>query len=312
MTQVTRRPSIADGSPAARSQAADRVRHRTVQAGRLEVPILEAGSGPLVLCLHGFPDHAASWAGLLDRLAQEGYWAVAPAQRGYWPEGAAPDGSYRASSTGQDVLALIEALGREQADLIGHDLGARAAYAAANLEAARVRKLVGMAVPYGPQLPAAWVADGDQQRRSWYMFFFQTAMAQAAVEFDDFALVDRLWREWSPGYELPETERAALKETLRAPGVVTEILGYYRQLFTPPPADEAAKAVEGRAGGAITVPSLYLHGADDNCMSVELSDGMEAVFKSGFERVVVPGAGHFLHLEQPETVADHILRFLHS
>ncbi|MET9452689.1 alpha/beta fold hydrolase [Streptomyces cinerochromogenes] len=293
------------------SQAAGRVRRRTVQAGGLEVPLLEAGSGPLVLCLHGFPDHAASWAGLLECLAREGYWAVAPAQRGYWPGGAAPDGSYRASSTGQDVLALIEALGREQADLIGHDLGARAAYAAANLGATRVRKLVGMAVPYGPQLRAAWVADGDQQRRSWYMFFFQTVMAQAAVELNDFALIDRLWREWSPGYELPETERAALKDTLRAPGVVNEILGYYRQLFTPP-ADEANRALEARASGAITVPSLYLHGADDNCMSVELSDGMEAVFTSGFERVVVPGAGHFLHLEQPKTVADHILGSLNS
>ncbi|MET8213087.1 alpha/beta hydrolase [Streptomyces sp. NPDC005373] len=90
---------------------------------------------------------------------------------------------------------------------------------------------------------------------------------------------------------------------------MTEILGYYRQLFTPP-ANEAAQALEARASGAITVPSLYLHGADDNCMSVELSDGMDAVFKNGFERVVVPRAGHFLHLEQPKPVADHILSFL--
>jgi pimeloyl-ACP methyl ester carboxylesterase len=311
MTQVTQRPPFVEGSSTGTSHGADRVRQRTVQAGRLEVPILEAGSGPLVLCLHGFPDHAASWAGLLDRLAREGYWAVAPAQRGYWPGGAAPDGSYRASATGQDVLTLIEVLGREQADLIGHDLGARAAYAAASLDATRVRKLVGMSVPYGPQLRTAWVVDGDQQRRSWYMFFFQTAMAEAAVEFDDFAFIDRLWREWSPGYELPDAERAALKETLRAPGVLTETLGYYRQLFTPP-ADERTQAAEARASGVITVPSLYLHGADDNCMSVELSDGMEAVFASGFERVVVPGAGHFLHLEQPKTVADHLLGFLNS
>jgi pimeloyl-ACP methyl ester carboxylesterase len=115
MTPVAQRPPFGEDSPARGSQATDRVRHRTVQAGGLEVPILEAGSGPLVVCLHGFPDHAASWAGILDRLAQEGYWAVAPAQRGYWPGGAAPDGSYRISSTGQDVLALIEALGREQA-----------------------------------------------------------------------------------------------------------------------------------------------------------------------------------------------------
>jgi len=248
---------------------------------------------------------------MLRRLAQNGYWAVAPAQRGYWPDGAAPDGSYRASATGQDTLDLVEALGRDRADLIGHDLGARAAYAAANLDARRVRKLVGMAVPYGPQLRTAWLADGDQQRRSWYMFFFQTALAEPAIAFNNFALIDRLWREWSPGYELPDAERSALKEALRAPGVVTETLGYYRQLFSPP-ADQTTQVLEERVSGAITVPSLYLHGANDNCMSVELSDGMGAAFKNGFERIVVPDAGHFLHLEQPETVTSHVLDFLKS
>ncbi len=59
----------------------------------LDFPVLEAGDGPLVLCLHGFPDHARSWIPLIERLAEEGYWAVAPAMRGFWPEGAAPDGS---------------------------------------------------------------------------------------------------------------------------------------------------------------------------------------------------------------------------
>lgn len=157
----------------------------------------------------------------------------------------------------------------------------------------------------------ALVTDGDQQRRSWYMFFFQTALAEAAVAHDDFAFIDRLWREWSPGYELPDAERAALKETLGAPGVLTEVLGYYRQLFTPP-ADEATQSLQARAFGAITVPSLYLHGADDNCFAVELSGGMDDLFTNGFERIVIPGAGHFPHVEQPKAVADRILGFLNS
>ena len=309
MTRVTQRPPFGEDSPAGGSQAADRVRRRTVRAGGLEVPILEAGSGPLVVLLHGFPDHAASWAGVLDRLAQEGYWAVAPAQRGYWPGGAAPDGSYNIVSTGQDVLTLIEALGRDEADVVGHDFGAAAAYAAATLDPKRVRKLVTMSGPPGRQLMNALVSDADQQRRSWYMFFFQTAMAEAAVAHNDFAFIDRLWREWSPGYELPDAERAAIKKTLGAPGVLTETLGYYRQLFTPP-ADEATQSLLARTFGAITVPSLYLHGADDNCFSVELSDGMDDLFTNGFERIVIPGAGHFPHVERPEAVADHILGFL--
>ncbi|KUL37294.1 alpha/beta fold hydrolase [Streptomyces regalis] len=67
-----------------------------------------------------------------------------------------------------------------------------------------------------------------------------------------------------------------------------------------------------RLRGAITAPSLYLHGADDNCFSVEVSDGMADLFTNGFERIVIPGAGHFPHLEQPKTVADHILGFLNG
>jgi pimeloyl-ACP methyl ester carboxylesterase len=288
----------------------DSISQRTVSANGLDFPVLEAGSGPLVLCLHGFPDHAQSWVPLLDRLAAEGYWAVAPSMRGFWPGGGAPDGSYRASATGTDVIALIAALGRDQADLIGHDFGARAAYSAANLEPARVRKLVGLAVPHGPQLSTAFVANGDQQRRSWYMFFFQTRLAEAAVPLNDFAFIDRLWREWSPSYILPAAERAALNEMLGQPGVLSQTLAYYRQLFAPPSADPAEQALETRANGVIQAPSLYLHGAEDGCMSADLSEGMEAVFKNGLQRVVLPGVGHFLHLEQPEEVAGRIIDFL--
>jgi pimeloyl-ACP methyl ester carboxylesterase len=284
---------------------------RTVRANGLDFPILEAGDGPLVLCLHGFPDHAQSWIPVLDRLARAGYWAVAPALRGYWVGGAAPDGSYRASATGQDVLALIEALRAEQAVLIGHDLGARAAYAAASLDAALVRKLVGLAVPYGKGLTTAFVADGDQQRRSWYMFFFQTRLAEMAIQLNDFAFLDRLWREWSPGYVPPASDRSALKEAFGQPGILSQALAYYRQLFTPPSLP-AAQALEALASRPIAVPTLYLHGAEDGCMSAQLSEGMEAMFTHGLERVVMPGVGHFLHLEQPDAVLDHILRFLKS
>src|SRR6267154_2543595 len=117
----------------------------------------------------------------------------------------------------------------DQVRLIGHEFGARAGYAAASLAPTRVRKLVGLAVPHGPQLGTAFVANGDQQRRSWYMFYFQTRLAEAAVPLNDFAFIDRLWREWSPSYILPAAERAALNEMLGQPGVLSQTLAYYRQ-----------------------------------------------------------------------------------
>jgi pimeloyl-ACP methyl ester carboxylesterase len=91
--------------------------------------------------------------------------------------------------------------------------------------------------------------------------------------------------------------------------VLTQALAYYRQLFTPP-SEADAQALEARASGPIAVPSLYLHGRDDGCMSAQLSEGMGAMFTNGLERVVMPGAGHFLHLEQPDAVLNHVLRFL--
>jgi pimeloyl-ACP methyl ester carboxylesterase len=103
----------------------------------------------------------------------------------------------------------------------------------------------------------------------------------------------------------------ALIETFKQPGVLPQTLAYYRQLFTPPPEAEA-QALEARANGPIAVPTLYLHGEEDGCMSARLSDDMAAAFTKGFERVVMPGVGHFLHLEKPEAVLGHILPFLKS
>ena len=78
-----------------------------------------------------------------------------------------------------------------------------AAYGAALAAPERVRKIVTAAVPYGPQVTAAFMTSYDQQRRSWYMFFFQTPFADAALPHDDFAFLERLWRDWSPGWKFP-------------------------------------------------------------------------------------------------------------
>lgn len=280
--------------------------HRKVSANGLDFPIIEAGEGPLALCLHGFPDHARSWTDLIEHLAASGFHAVAPAMRGYWQGGAAPDGAYQSWATGGDALALIEALGHERAHVIGHDWGAAAAYAAANMGPEKIDRLVTMAVPYGPQVGMAFLMDGDQQRRSWYMFFFQLGLSSMAVPLNDFAFIDRLWAEWSPGYAAPEADRAALKAMFAQPGVLDQALAYYRQLFnSTPPAGVSL-------GGPIATPTLYLHGVDDGCIGAALTQGMAAQFTGGFRLEMIEAAGHFLHLEQPAKVAALVTDFLRA
>jgi len=287
------------------------MRATTVPARGLVFHALEAGDGPLALCLHGFPDHPRSFRHQLPALAAAGFRAVAPFMRGYGPTGPAPDGRYQGAALALDVVALIEALGYEDAVVVGHDWGAVAAYGAALAAPSRVRKLVAAAVPYGPQFMGALTTDYDQQRRSWYMFFFQTPFADVAVPHDDFAFLARLWRDWSPGFTLPAAELAALKDTFRHPGCVEAALGYYRATFDPALQDSALADLQGRLMLApIEVPALYLHGRDDGCIGVGLVEGMAGFFPRGLRVETLPGAGHFLHQEQPEAVNRLLLDFL--
>src|SRR5690242_4333046 len=88
-------------------------RARTVRANDLEFGILEAGpaSGPLALCLHGFPDCAHTWRHLLPALADAGFHAIAPFMRGYAPTSIPADGEYGIGALAADAIALHEALG---------------------------------------------------------------------------------------------------------------------------------------------------------------------------------------------------------
>ena len=286
-------------------------REGEIRANGLRFPTLEAGDGPLVLCLHGFPDHPRSFRHQLPALAAAGFRAVAPFMRGYAATDIPEDGRFQSVVLAQDAIAMIEALGYQDAVVFGHDWGALAGYGAAILAPNRVSRLVTAAVPHGPNLLTAFMTSYDQQRRSWYMFFFQTAFADAAVAHDDFAFLERLWADWSPGWQWPREEMEALKATFRAPGVLEAALGYYRGTLNPERQDpNLAELQAGMSLSPITVPTMVLHGARDGCMGVDLLDGMEALFPAGLRKVVVSDAGHFLHQEQPEQVNRVVLDFL--
>jgi pimeloyl-ACP methyl ester carboxylesterase len=287
------------------------MREGVVQANGLRFHYLEAGSGPLVLCLHGFPDHARSFRHQLPALAAAGFRAVAPFMRGYAPTDAAPIGCYQTAAQGQDVVALIEALGAETAVVMGHDWGAVAGFAAAQLAPAKVAKLIALSVPHVAPLFGAFVTNPEQQRRSWYIFFFQQAMAEAAIAHDDFAFLERIWQDWSPGWKYPSEELTAVKDTFRRPGVLGATLGYYRSLFNTGLHDPKLTTLQA---ALFTVPigvsTLYFHGARDGCIGVELAREMDGMFAAGLRKVILDGAGHFIHQELPDKVNEEVLAFL--
>jgi len=271
---------------------------------------LEAGTGPLALCLHGFPDSAWGWRHLLPVLAEAGYHAVAPFQRGYAPTEVPADGRYQTAALALDACALHEALGGDgDAVLIGHDWGAMATYAAAAWQPDLWRRVVTAAVP-----PANSVASGfltyDQLRRSWYMFFFQSPLAEMVVQVDDLAFLDRLWADWSPGYDATE-DLAHVKDCLRDPANLAAALGYYRATLGNGYQDPALADLQAAGSLPTPQPTLYLHGMIDGCMAANVGEGAEAFLPAEGSRVeFVSGAGHFLHLERPDEVNRLIVDFL--
>jgi len=271
--------------------------------------LVAGDSGPLALCLHGFPDTAHGWRHLLPTLAGAGFRAVAPFLRGYAPTGIPADGRYHTANLAADALALHEALGADgDAVLIGHDWGALAVYGAGSAAPDRWRRVVAAAVP-PPAAMANAMLTYDQLRRSWYMFFFQVGLADFVVGMDDLAFIDRLWRDWSPGHE-PAEDMAHVRAALGDPAHLGAALGYYRATWgtTPPPPE--LDAISAVMGSAPPQPTLYLHGRNDGCIGVEFAIDAASSLAPGSRAEIVEDCGHFLQVERPDEFNRLVLDFL--
>lgn len=276
-----------------------------VAANGLRFACLSEGAGPLVLLLHGFPDNSSTWEHQFAPLVAAGYRVVAPNLRGYPPTDIPPNGFYDGATLAEDVRGLIEALSpREPAFLVGHDWGASLSYGFLALYPKLVRRAVLMAIPH-PAAMAASLADPAQLRRAFHWWYFQIpGLADAQVPAADYALIDWLWADWSPGHN-HSAHVANIKDMLRQPGAFTAAICYYRAVFNPVQCDAALEPLHARLGGSICVPTLALCGADD--LRREPMSNQAQHFTSEFAYREIAGAGHFLHRDQPGEVTALIL-----
>ena len=146
-------------------------------------------------------------------------------------------------------------------------------------------------------------------KRSFYIFVFQTPLAEMAVSADGYEFLDALWADWSPGYDAT-WDLSQVKAAIGSDANLSAAIGYYRAVFDS--ARHSADYEEAQVASASSPPqpTLYLHGAADGCMALDAVGDVRSVLSEGSEFVVVEGAGHFLQLEQPEVVTTHVIRFL--
>ena len=294
----------ASGKPRQGREPVEHFESVRLSHGSLSFSGLALGEGPVVLLLHGFPDNARSWRYQLPALANAGYRAVAVHIRGYEPSSQPADGDYSLEALASDVPAFLDGLEADTAHLVGHDWGAAIAYTAAARFPHRLRSLTTLAVPHAGRFLGEAVRYPRQLRLSWYMLFFQLrGLADHVLARRNFDFIRMLWRQWSPGWDIPAAELEHVIDTFHQPGVPRAALAYYRSALSPASIPLSAAAREaGRY--PVPVPTLAMTGANDRCIDTDIFRRMmyPEDFPAGLEVHQIPAAGHFPHQEQPERV----------
>lgn len=279
-----------------------------IETDRLAFPALAAGDGPPIVCWHGFPDHPMTFAPLAQHLVTEGRRVVMPFLRGFHP--ATADAlTYSDSVTlAADAAAVAESFG-EPVDMIGHDIGAGMVGRVAAAWPDRLRRGVTLAVPPPAALGKVF-EDPAQLQRLFYMFLFAVDGMAEAVLNTNRKLIDYLWSTWSPRLKLDPAHQARIHEMYGEEQYLDNVLKIYRANFDPSRFDPALVDVGGRTEAVAGKPLLVLGGGDDGCIDPRYFVDIHDALAPGSKVEVLPRVGHFLHLEQPDTVAKRVLDWL--
>jgi pimeloyl-ACP methyl ester carboxylesterase len=320
------------------------ISHRTVEANGIRIHLAEAGSGPLVVLCHGFPESWYSWRHQLRALAEAGYHAVAPDMRGYGQTDRPKEiESYTLFHLVGDMIGVIDALGADKAVIAGHDWGAPVAWHAALLRPDRFRGVIGLSVPFWPrgsQRPTSRMPQTENAQ--FYQLYFQTpGVAEAEMERDPRRAV-RIMLYWASG-DAPRRPgpregddavgmvprsggflaRAPDPESL--PSWITEAdvdfyagefartgfaggLNWYRNI------DRNWELMAPYSGAQVSVPALYIAGDRDQVVAYrgmdKLIPNLKAFVPQLHETIMLPGCGHWTQQERAKEVNAAMIGFL--
>ncbi|MBM7775217.1 pimeloyl-ACP methyl ester carboxylesterase [Actinokineospora baliensis] len=269
-------------------------RQITTEAGTFDAVGAGPPGGQPVLLLHGFPQAAVAWEHQVEVLGHAGLHAVAFDQRGYSPSVRPDDvADYQVDALVGDVLAVADALGWAEFDLVGHDWGAVVAWHTAAAHPDRLRTLTAVSTPHPSALAAALSGDEDQRLRSQHIPVLKERSAERRLLADNAAALRQVFE-----YRIPQSAVDEYVSRLAEPGALTAALNWFRAErwnVAPDP---------------VTVPTMYVWGGEDVAIgsTAALSCGNWVNGLYRFE--LVEDASHWVPQEAPDLVAGLLLDHL--
>jgi epoxide hydrolase 4 len=280
-------------------------RHERRSINGVTLHCVVAGSGPLLVLLHGFPEFWYSWRHQIPVLAEH-YMVVAPDLRGY-NESDKPRRvkDYRITHLVEDVTGLIGSFGEQRAIVAGHDWGGAIAWALALTRPEMVEKLITLNIPHPRMFVQHLLTNPRQLARSWYVFFFQLPwLPEFALRANNFRAIEETFRsstatpsQLSPDVTMQYTSAIA------KPGALTAALNYYRA------AGRYGILSQLHSQTVVSQPTLLIWGEQDIALGKELTHGLERYAPDLTVRYL-PDASHWVQQDRPERVNQYILDFL--
>ena len=310
--------------------------YSTVRTARLAHRLVDVGSGPAVVLLHGFPEGPHSWRHVIPPLADAGYRVIAPSQRGYAGTDAPPEvTAYDQIELAADVVALLDTLGAADAVVVDHDWGGPVAWITALLHPQRVRGVVALSVGHGGRSPHPPISSLERRvgESFFYMLYFQEpGVAEAELEADVRESLRVFYYSASgdlpPGsFFVPQPRTAKLFDSMKAPpGLPPWLaeadldvyaaafresgfrgpLNWYRNM------DRSWERTAHLATAKVQQPALFIAGDRDPVVffSQSVLQRMPEAVPRLRSQIMLPGCGHWTAQERPAEVTAELLAFL--
>lgn len=281
----------------------------------LRIACLDEGprDGAPVMLLHGWPDDATTYDGVVPALHAAGYRTIRPWLRGFGATSFRADDTMRSGemvAMAQDALDVADALGLDRFAVVGHDWGARIAYVLAAVFPQRIIRIAAMSVGWQPgELATPGL---EQVRHYWYQWFMATERGAQAVVEDRKGFARIQWETWSPIGWFSDADFDATAPSFDNPDWPAITVHSYRVRWGEADKDARYADLDRRAYAvqAIAVPTLMIQGGADGVTLPATTAGKDKYFTAGYRREVLDGVGHFPTREAPGEVRKLLVEFL--